>query len=164
MAGRRPLIARRRCENGASAVEFALILPVFVLIVAAIIDFGFIFAQQVSLNTAARDASREGVVKSLAGNALDCQTVVQRARDGMGGALGVSSKIAVAVNVIKDSTPVCNAVAGSTTVSGSPTAKPCTSATDLVVRVTYTSQALVPLPYLNHKVLTADGVFQCEYS
>jgi Flp pilus assembly protein TadG len=165
MAGRRHLLARRRRDRGASAVEFALILPVFVLIIAAIVDFGFIFAQQVSLNNAARDASRTGVVKPLAGNPRQCQQVVTDARGAMTNTLGLSSTTAVSVNVAGNKT--CNAPAGSTTVSGSPTEYPCTGGAanqTVTVTLTYTSQALIPLPYLNSKVLSAKGVFQCEYS
>ena len=59
-------LVRRRPERGAAAVEFALVLPVLILIIGAIIDFGFIFAQQISFNTAARDAARAGVLPSVA--------------------------------------------------------------------------------------------------
>jgi Flp pilus assembly protein TadG len=153
---------RRRPEGGASAVEFALILPVFVLIIAAILDFGFIFAQQVSLNNAARDSSRQGVVKPLVGSSLKCFEVVQKARGAVGNTLGISSTTQVGVSV--DGNFDCTAPpAGSTTNTSLPCAGGV-SGQPLKVTLTYTSRALVPLPYLNTKVLTAQGVFQCEYS
>src|SRR6478736_2719682 len=71
---------RRRPERGASAVEFALVLPVLFLIIGAIIDFGFIFAQQISFNTSARDAARAGVLPTVAGSKQTCAQVANRAR------------------------------------------------------------------------------------
>ena len=39
-------------EDGQSMVEFALILPIFLLILCGIIDFGWLFYNQLSLNNA----------------------------------------------------------------------------------------------------------------
>ena len=66
-------------------------LPVLILIIGAIIDFGFIFAQQIAFNTAARDASRAGVLPSVAGAKLTCAQVAAKARVGASsGAVGVT--------------------------------------------------------------------------
>ena len=45
-------------DGGAAAVEFAFILPILVLLVGGIIDFGFMFNAQVSLTHAAREGVR----------------------------------------------------------------------------------------------------------
>ena len=46
-------------ERGAAAVEFALVvLPLSSLLVFGIIEFGWIFNQQVSLSNAARESAR----------------------------------------------------------------------------------------------------------
>jgi hypothetical protein len=45
-------------DEGASAVEFGLVLPLLVLIIGAIIDFGFAFNAQVGLAHAAREGVR----------------------------------------------------------------------------------------------------------
>jgi len=50
---------RRRDERGASAVEFALILPIFLMLLFGIIDFGYMINRGSMLNNAARDAARE---------------------------------------------------------------------------------------------------------
>jgi Flp pilus assembly protein TadG len=45
-------------ERGAAAVEFALILPVLLLILIGIIEFSLAFNAQLSLNQAAREGAR----------------------------------------------------------------------------------------------------------
>jgi len=49
---------RRKSEKGQAMVEFALVLPVLLLIIAGIIDFGLIFNQKVLANNASREAAR----------------------------------------------------------------------------------------------------------
>jgi Flp pilus assembly protein TadG len=53
---------RRARERGASAVEFALVLPIFVLLVFGIMEAGWLFAQQVEVRNAAREGARLAVV------------------------------------------------------------------------------------------------------
>jgi len=53
---------RRRHETGAVAVEFALILPIFLALVLGIAEMGRAFNIQVSLSEAARQASRYAAV------------------------------------------------------------------------------------------------------
>ena len=54
----RRLTERRRAEDGTAAVEFALILPILILIVLGIIEFGFAFNTQIALTQAAREGVR----------------------------------------------------------------------------------------------------------
>jgi Flp pilus assembly protein TadG len=49
---------RIKSEKGQAMVEFALILPILVLILCGIIDFGWIFGNQLLANNAAREAAR----------------------------------------------------------------------------------------------------------
>jgi Flp pilus assembly protein TadG len=49
---------RRLSERGAAAVEFALILPVLLVLVGGTIDFGRLFYTQIQLSNAARDGVR----------------------------------------------------------------------------------------------------------
>ncbi len=58
---------RRRPDAGASAVEFALVLPMFLLIVYGVIEYGWVFYQQFNLASAVRDGLRQGVTCSQTG-------------------------------------------------------------------------------------------------
>ena len=49
-----------RMRRGSQAVEFALVMPVFVVLLAAIIDFGWYFRQCALVQDAVRDAARVG--------------------------------------------------------------------------------------------------------
>ena len=49
----------KRKQSGQSIVEFALILPFFLLLLAGITAFGMMFADYISLNNAARAIARE---------------------------------------------------------------------------------------------------------
>ncbi len=53
---------RRRADRGGAAIEFALLLPVFLLLVFAILEYGWVMLAQASLGTAARDGCRQGAV------------------------------------------------------------------------------------------------------
>lgn len=49
---------RKKGEKGQAMVEFALILPLLILLLCGILDFGWIFGNQLTLNNAVREAAR----------------------------------------------------------------------------------------------------------
>ncbi len=51
-------------ENGAVAVEFALVLPIFLMLVFGIVEFGRAYNIQVSLSEAARETARYTAIHS----------------------------------------------------------------------------------------------------
>lgn len=59
---------RRYCwfkkEDGQAIVEAALIIPLFILILCGIIDFGWIFSNQLMINNCSREGARYAVVHS----------------------------------------------------------------------------------------------------
>ena len=61
MALKRP-IRGSRPEGGAAAVEFALVMPILVLLISSIVGFGVVLAQQMALGNAARQVARSAVV------------------------------------------------------------------------------------------------------
>jgi hypothetical protein len=149
-------------DEGASAVEFALIVPALTLLIFGIISFGIIFAQQISLGNAARQAARAGAVSGpICGSSGSPGTGL------IGQAQTDATTIAVnPSNVVVTIRRQAPAPALPTNPCGSSGNKPCdgSSAGDnLLVTTQYTSQMLTPFvqPSFN---LTATGVFRCEFS
>lgn len=52
---------KRRTQNGASAVEFALVLPVLVLLAFGIIEFSMALYDKAMITNASREGARAGV-------------------------------------------------------------------------------------------------------
>jgi Flp pilus assembly pilin Flp len=52
----------RRDQEGAAAVEFALLLPLLVLLLFGMIEFGLAFNTRIQATNAAREAARQAVV------------------------------------------------------------------------------------------------------
>ena len=67
---------RRDDDRGAAAVEFAIVLPVLLLLVVGIIDFGRAFNMQIALTQAAREGVR---VLALGGTTSDATARTQDA-------------------------------------------------------------------------------------
>jgi Flp pilus assembly protein TadG len=65
---------RRRRSRGQSLVEFAVVLPVFLLILSGVLDFGFLLYSRMTVINAARDGAR------IAISAADPTTIPSIAR------------------------------------------------------------------------------------
>ena len=52
----------RKEEDGQSLVEFALVLPILLMLLCGIIDFGWLYYNQITLNNAAREGARYAVI------------------------------------------------------------------------------------------------------
>lgn len=55
-------LRREPGDEGAAAVEFALVLPLVLLLVFGMINYGVVFSQQLTLNNAVREGARKAVV------------------------------------------------------------------------------------------------------
>jgi Flp pilus assembly protein TadG len=59
----------RHAERGATLVEAAIIIPILVLILFAVIDFSWAFYQYISLRQGVREGAREAAITTLPGDA-----------------------------------------------------------------------------------------------
>jgi Flp pilus assembly protein TadG len=85
------MLKRLKNEKGMTAVEMALVLPIFALILFAIIDFGRFFFVQHTLQFATREGTRLALVGrtiSDGGKALDrTGSILKTIRDSAGAAV-----------------------------------------------------------------------------
>jgi len=58
--------ARLRSERGAELIEFAIVVPLLILMLAAIMDFGMMFRTLEAITNAAREGARVGVLPGYA--------------------------------------------------------------------------------------------------
>ncbi len=136
-------------DRGATAVEFALLVPLLLLLVFGIIDFGRALNAQITITQAAREGAR---LASLGQSATAVQTRT------IGAALGLNLGAGnVAVS------------GGSGGVSGSGQACPAGSAAlgqNATVTVTYTFSFVTPVGSIggfgSTLSQTAQGVMPCE--
>jgi Flp pilus assembly protein TadG len=132
------------------AVEFALVVPILVVLFFGIVNVGIVLAQQLSLSNSARQAARFAVV-DVEGRA--CGDIELEAR-------GAAETIGMAPG------DPAYALSGAT----GPCERPCagaTGTTDLTVTLTYRSEFVVPLPIPGVPSgvdIDGEGVFRCEYS
>ena len=65
----------RKREDGQSLVEFVLVVPIFLLVLFAIVDFGMAFHAWITVTNSAREGARLGSVRATSGE------IEQRVRD-----------------------------------------------------------------------------------
>jgi Flp pilus assembly protein TadG len=65
-------------DDGAAAVEFALLFPIFMILALGIISSGLAFSRQINVTQAAREASRYGATLPIEGGLPAGGTVDQR--------------------------------------------------------------------------------------
>ncbi len=145
---RRRISTNPRGERGASAVEFALVVIPLLMVIAGIVNFGFVFAQQLSLDNAVRAGARAGVVDT--GKDLTAETTNQWNS-----------------TVIAKSQTSGFAVTFPTSTGGvGSTCKGSTFGKNMVVKAVVTSKFLFPwpLPGIGNTItLSSQAEFQCEY-
>lgn len=143
------LSRRRRGDRGAAAVELALVMPILILILFGIINFGALLAQQISISNIAREAARNAVVN---GPNSACGQIEADARTGAA-TIGMAATVPT---ITID--PACPS--GPTPCAGSLPGQ------DVTVTVERAGGWLVPFPLFNAPAptLTAQGVMRCEFS
>lgn len=161
-ATRRPR-RHNRGDQGAAAVEFALVIPVMLLVVFAIMEFGFAFTQSSALASGARQGARYGVVNLLSTHT--CGEVIREVRNAAT-TIGMPEQ-KIKVTVARNSTTVCEAPVDQATPASAVT--PCTDTTNapdntLNVTASYKTSIGIPLAFNADVTLTGKGAFRCEYN
>ncbi len=136
-----------RTERGASAVEFALVVIPLLMVIAGIVNFGLVFAQQLALDNSVRAGARAGVVDT-GNNPVTVATAQWNST-----AIAKTQTSAFAVTYPSGVGASC---AGST------------FGQSMVVRATVASKFLIPWPLPGSLVpktvtLSSQAEFQCEY-
>lgn len=125
---------RARGERGAVAVEFALIVPMLLLLVFGIIEFGFMLNRDTIIGNASRDGAR---VASLNGTYDDIETAIKSELTATG-IPASSSAVAIKIDCIQPGGAVCNA--NKSTYDGL-----VQSGATATVRVTYDYEWITPV-------------------
>lgn len=165
---------QRDREVGASIVEFALVVPLLMMLVFGIMEFGIAMAQKATVASAAREGARFGSVNlyaSAMGSPRDCADVVEKARENAVTIGMAPSDLAVTVTRGSDpasASTLCSAAANSASASGSSlTAPPCQGAAEtdiLYVHTSFGGRLDIPLVTSHSVTLETTGASRCEYN
>ena len=158
--------SENRTDAGAAAIEFALVVPILLMVVFAIIEFGFAFAQSAALANGARQGARYGVVNLLATHT--CGDIIAQVRAGAA-TVGMAQKdVAVAVQ-LNGAPPLSGCSVGTGQATPTSTTTPCSDPSNglnntLNVTATYATHINIPLAFSKNVTLTGKGAYRCEYS
>ncbi len=70
------MVMKAACRKGASAIEFALVLPILVVLAFGTIEFALLMYNQQVITNASREGARAGIVQTPRLQSSDIQTVV----------------------------------------------------------------------------------------
>lgn len=133
----RPLGQRsRRRSRGQSLVEFAMVLPIFMLILSGILDFGFLLYSRMTVINAAREGARAAIMVS---DYSTIEEVAVGAAESSAAGGGISVTVPTPLICLQTSVSV-----------SSPTPIGCASAKSgdsVVVEVDYTYHTFFPLAF-----------------
>jgi Flp pilus assembly protein TadG len=73
---------REREEDGVSTVEFALVFPLFILLVGIAVYFGYMYYAQTQVDRAASRAARYAAVPATDGSYAYCQSLILKQVQG----------------------------------------------------------------------------------
>jgi Flp pilus assembly protein TadG len=93
------ILCRRRAsivsERGAELVEFAIVLPLLLLVVMGIVDFGFMFQRYVVLTNAAMEGARVAVLPGYGNADVIARVQAYAASGGIPGTVNVPNPVDV---------------------------------------------------------------------
>ncbi len=71
--------AIHRAEKGQDILEYAIVLPLFILLILSVIEFGYLFLQYNTVTNAAREGARVGIISPTTACNLACVDARARA-------------------------------------------------------------------------------------
>lgn len=134
-----------------------------------IINFGTMYAIQISMNGAVRDAARAAVVQAQAGAGMTCDEIATRAQNSARTIYANPADFQVTVTATTPANGVkkCTKAAGASSVVwvGTSVQHMCDGSNNGILEVTlnFDKAALVPLVPPNPIQLTSRSAFRCEY-
>ena len=132
----------RNLQRGAAALEFAIVLPVLILLLVGVVDFGMVMGAQAQVSNAAREGARAGALTGLQPQAVGAVTA---AIAGMPGATKAGTQTTV----------TCTTPAGS---ACSLTDSTSDTGSMITVKVTYVHTWLSPVILGFSPTITLSGV------
>ncbi len=152
-------------------MELALVLPILIMLIFGIIQFGIVFAQKLALSNAAREAARAGTVAINASAQMTCQEIADQIKNTVGTIALNTSDVQVWIILKPDPTvaaatypPVCSGNTG--TSMSNPATTPCTDASStaqLIVQLSTPATIAIPFAVSTGVTLTGSGAYRCEY-
>lgn len=146
-------------ERGQAMVEFALVLPILVLILLGIMQFGLLFWTQITLTQVARDTGRWAATQ---------QACVQGAASGQADVIGEAHQIADSAQLFEFTGPGDPDLAVTPSWNGTP-CPPVDNSTVAWVDIDMTYRVGVFVPFLAqscspscHRILTTEVQFRME--
>jgi Flp pilus assembly protein TadG len=159
----RPGASRRRSARGRgqALVEFALVIPIFLLLVAGMIDFGLGLNASITVSNAAREGARLGVVTKLTASGSDfAGTVNARVASVLGS--GLVSGATTTITCERPPVPPATAPTACVFATGQidpPTAK---TGDSVVVTVSFGYPMIWPLAFGTTIGLSSTSRFRIE--
>ena len=68
-------------QKGVAAIEFALVLPILLMLIFGIVEFGIILYDKAMITNASREGARAGIVYRKPGNELTCDDITTIVKD-----------------------------------------------------------------------------------
>lgn len=135
---------RRRPDEGASLVEFALVVPLLSLFLFGIVQFGIAYDKKQSINSAAREGARTAAIPVNTVN--DIETAVENSFEAI-----TSGDVETTIEV-----------AG--TIFTNQSDQPCSGSEGEAVMVTAAVEHVLTIPFFGTRpsTLNGQGEFRCE--